>query len=258
MSPKLSAPLLWLYTVVISAAAADELPERVPVHWDLHGNPDGWGSKWQLLLLGPGLVFFIGGLLIVLERVDPRLRREDDPRPRRSLMNIALVLLALMHTIFLAHVAGLLTDLNRALTLCLSLSLMLMGNILTRVRPNTFAGIRTPWTLSSDSVWRRTHRFGGHALFAAGLAASVGALALPTAASLVVALVLLLGASLAAVIYSYVVWRGEQHALPLPVCFHGATPCASPSTSTPSSSLFSRPSGPPPAGRTSTSTAIAA
>ena len=78
-----------------------------------------------------------------------------------------------------------------------------------RARPNWWFGIRTPWTLSNDRVWERTHRVGGYLLVAVGIVTALVALD-PTKTSRSIALVLL-GAttSLASVIYSYVAWRQE-------------------------------------------------
>jgi uncharacterized membrane protein len=89
---------------------------------------------------------------------------------------------------------------------------LFLGNVLPRVRPNFFVGIRTPWTLASDTVWRRTHRVagkllvGGGVLSLAAIALAPNLVAFPlTIASMVVAL---LGPSAA----SYVFWRNEQRA----------------------------------------------
>lgn len=88
------------------------------------------------------------------------------------------------------------------------LFLLLLGNVLPRVRPNWFIGIRTPWTLSSDRAWEKTHRVGGYILSAAGLVVVVSA-ALPDAWKTWVILVAVAAASLSTVVYSYFAWRQE-------------------------------------------------
>jgi uncharacterized membrane protein len=201
---------LWLSSVVASAITAPHLPGVVPVHWNFRGQPDRWGSKYELLLAGPAVLLLLGLLVVVSERVDPRLRSEDDPRPRQEVSLLALGLMAALHVVLLAHSAGVLADPTSAMALALSAFCVLMGNVLTRIRPNSFAGIRTPWTLTSDEVWRATHRLGGRLIFASGLAGAVAALVARGPVALVVITAGLLGASLVSVVYSYLFHRKGQ------------------------------------------------
>jgi uncharacterized membrane protein len=87
---------------------------------------------------------------------------------------------------------------------------IVLGNLLPRFRSNFFFGIRTPWTLSSETVWARTHRVGGYAmvmvgvlLIAAGLVATRIWLVASIGGSMILVLLLL--------VYSYVIWRSEQN-----------------------------------------------
>jgi uncharacterized membrane protein len=86
---------------------------------------------------------------------------------------------------------------------------ILLGNVMTRIRPNWFIGIRTPWTLSSDNVWRKTHRFGGVAFVFAGVCVAASTL-IDSRWGLIGAMSVAAVAALSSVIYSYVVWRHEQ------------------------------------------------
>jgi uncharacterized membrane protein len=90
----------------------------------------------------------------------------------------------------------------------------LIGNLLPRARPNWFIGIRTPWTLSSDRVWEKTHRVGGRAFVAGGLAILIAALVAPQWAHYVLVAVVVV-CSLGAVLYSYIAWRREQTPAPV-------------------------------------------
>ena len=210
MSLRLTALLLWLSSVVASLITSPHLPAIVPVHWNLRGQPDRWGSKYELLLAGPGIILLIGLILVVTDRVDPRIRKEDNPRPRREVGVWSLALLAALHVLLLAHTSGMLADLPRAMSLALAAFCLFMGNVLTKIRPNSFAGIRTPWTLGSDEVWRATHRLGGHLFFATGLGGLVAALVTSGPVAIVLLTIGLLGTSLVSVGYSYVLFQKLQ------------------------------------------------
>ena len=85
-----------------------------------------------------------------------------------------------------------------------------LGNFLTRVEPNWFIGIRTPWTLSSDTVWRKTHRTGGWVFVLGGFVLASGAF-LPHGAFLPLFVVTILFMPLIPIVQSYVLWKREQH-----------------------------------------------
>ena len=100
------------------------------------------------------------------------------------------------------------------MVICLVVSLMMvyLGNVMPKFRMNWFCGIKTPWTLSSESVWRRTHRVAGRLYFAAGVLGVIGAFVPNNAVRFVMLLVPLVAVSLASMVLSYRWYREEQHA----------------------------------------------
>jgi uncharacterized membrane protein len=151
----------------------------------------------------------------VLPLIDPRranYARFDDAYWR--LVNAACVFLAILHAFTLAQVLGApLTGSDALVLAAAGVTLAVAGNYITRVRPNWFVGIRTPWTLSSDAVWRKTHRLAGRMLVAAGVVLIALSFRAPRPALPAVAVVLGItaGVSLA---YSFILWRREQIAKP--------------------------------------------
>jgi uncharacterized membrane protein len=91
----------------------------------------------------------------------------------------------------------------------LGLLFMVIGNYLGKVHPNWFLGVRTPWTLASELVWRKTNRTAGWLFVLAGLVIAVSAFipSVPTAAVMGIAIAL---AALIAVVQSYVLWKKER------------------------------------------------
>lgn len=146
-----------------------ELPERVPMHWNLRGQIDSWGSK-PLLLFMPITGLVVVGLLHFLPRIDPKLRRSAGGlgRMQNAVQILRLALAAFFGAIFSIQCAVALghdLPVSRFIPASLLLLLAIMGNYLSNLRPNYFAGIRTPWTLESPETWRATHRLGGRLLF---------------------------------------------------------------------------------------------
>jgi uncharacterized membrane protein len=85
-----------------------------------------------------------------------------------------------------------------------------LGNYLPRLRSNWWMGIRTPWTLDNEEVWRRTHRLGGWSFALGGLLCVLGALLLPVEVAGIVGLCSLGAAAVVPVVYSYVIWRQQR------------------------------------------------
>ena len=153
----------------------NDLPARVPIHWNLRGEIDGWSSKTPGVFLIPLINLGMVALLRALPWLDPKLRRSADAQGRMlpTLRVIRLALLALLDAIFYVHIAvSLGRNINggRVLIACTLVFLAILGNYLGNLRPNYFAGIRTPWTLEDPETWRATHRLGGRLIFFGSLA----------------------------------------------------------------------------------------
>lgn len=147
----------------------NELPARVPIHWNLHGQIDGWASK-PFMLLMPLASLVIVGLLHILPRFDPKLRRTTGGQGRMQnvLGILRLALAAFFLAIFWMQIAAALGHPVAAARIVPAATLLLLavfGNYLSNLRPNYFAGLRTPWTLESPATWRATHRLGGRLMF---------------------------------------------------------------------------------------------
>ena len=207
--------------IVLSAVLYPKLPDTVPVHWNLSGQVDRYGSKLQVVLLGPLLIAGLWALMLVLSRVDPRRAvRADaagtDVAPAEAdgsywtVVHLLVVTLAVLHGGVLLAVSGILQGPERVVAVALALLLLLPGNFIGRLRPNWFVGIRTPWTLASDDVWRRTHRLAAVLMVAGGLLLLPLALVLPGPAAIVAAVAVTLLATLGPAGWSYVAWRGTR------------------------------------------------
>ena len=193
-----------------SAVAFSRLPEQVPVHWDAAGDVNRYGSRLEGTLLLPVVILLIALLIPALPRIDPRKANYEKFRPTYHLvMNATLTLMLAVHLVALGTALGFNLPMERLLSVGTGILFIILGNTLPRARPTWMFGIRTPWTLSNDRVWERTHRVGGYLMFAAGVVILISAF-LP-AGSLSIGLLIgsVVVASLGSVIYSYVAWRQE-------------------------------------------------
>ncbi|HEY6339278.1 MAG TPA: SdpI family protein [Candidatus Sulfotelmatobacter sp.] len=175
--------------------AYPHLPETVPLHWDAHGQVNGWGPKWTLFIFGPGLIAFMVLLFSALPWLSPKKFEVNSFRGTYLYITITLVaMLAYIHLLVLAAALGVALDISRAIEGGICLLIALLGNVMGKVRRNFYIGVRTPWTLANEQVWNATHRFAAKTFVAGGV---VGLLAVilrapfwaPLSAILIAALV---------------------------------------------------------------------
>jgi uncharacterized membrane protein len=142
----------------------DRLPEKVPIHWNIRGVPDRWVPKhdviWNFLWM-PAAMAGIVVLTAILPWLSPKQFDVDRFRDTYGyLMTLVVALFGFIHLLILfgsLQPPGSL-DLGRWLVGGIFLFLALIGNVLGRTRRNFWMGVRTPWTLASETVWIRTHR----------------------------------------------------------------------------------------------------
>lgn len=208
-------PGTWATLVVVGLMAglswwaAPELPDRVPTHWNIRGEVDGYGSRFQGLVLLPLVAAGLGALLYLLPHVDPRRRNlEQSAKAYNAAWIGVLVVLLGVHAMALLAGLGRDVPVGALVAGLVGLLFLVIGNYLGKVRSNWFFGIRTPWTLSSERSWDRTHRLGGRLFAALGGLTILVAFAAPMAAPI------LMGAGAVVIIlvtmaYSYLVWRDD-------------------------------------------------
>lgn len=197
-------------TLLVSALVYERLPERVASHWNARGEVDGYTSRFVGAFMLPLVALGIWGLLRVLPRIDPRRENYRKFEGMYDLLIAATVgFLCVMHLGILAYSLGYPVAVDKLIFACVALLLIVLGNLLPRARPNWFVGLRTPWTLSSDRVWERTHRAGGYAFLGSGLALLATLIVAPgyifhaIIATAVFILLFVMG-------YSYMAWRQER------------------------------------------------
>ncbi|MEI7831385.1 MAG: SdpI family protein [Prolixibacteraceae bacterium] len=138
------------------------LPESIPIHFDLKGNPNGYGSRWTYVVMPVGLYF----LMLVLPKIDPRKANYDVFEG--SYYKLRLILGIFFGMITLSVIWGIVNNsssIQKFMPLFMFFLFMLIGNYLGNIRPNYFVGIKVPWTLNNDEVWTRTHKMAGKLWF---------------------------------------------------------------------------------------------
>lgn len=184
------------------------LPAKIPCHWNIRGEVDGWIDKFWGVLMTPGTMLLMLAMMLGLPAISPRsFRIESFLGTWNYAMFIIIGLMGYIHFIMLQAALHPQIDMGRLLLGGMFLFFALIGNVLGKVRRNFWMGVRTPWTLASDSVWIATHRLAGRLMVGAGLLGMVLAL---LGVSPVFCFTLFLIAALYPALYSFILYRKQN------------------------------------------------
>jgi uncharacterized membrane protein len=213
MKPTWRGELFQLFPIaamlVVGALCWSHVPDRIPTHWNIHGEVDGYGGKFAGLVLLPLIMLGMYVLLLVLPMFDPG--RANYQTFARAYYAIRLTLTLFFSCIY---VVGLLTALgyhvsmNTVIGLAMGVLFIVLGNVMGKIRPNWFVGVRTPWTLSSKLSWTKTHRLAGWLFIVMGLLAIAWAI-LQSAWMFIVMMGAFGVSGVSLFVYSYLVYRKD-------------------------------------------------
>lgn len=153
--------LICLLPIILSLLVYDKLPDTMPIHWDIKGNPDGYGSKAFAAL---GLPLMMAGLNLITH-----FALNTDPKKANS--SIVLKLIGKLTIPFLSVTivpitmfAGLGYEISieKIVPAFAGLLFVIVGNYLPKSKQNYTVGIKLPWTLDSERNWNKTHRLAGY------------------------------------------------------------------------------------------------
>jgi len=151
------------------------MPEKMASHWNIQGEVDAYMSRFWGLFLMPivsiGLLF----LLILIPKIDPL--KENIEKFRKYFDGFIVLMIAFLFYIHLLTVfwnIGIRFNMTQLMMPALGILFYYCGILIENAKRNWFIGIRTPWTLSSEVIWNKTHKIGGKLFKLAGMIAFLG------------------------------------------------------------------------------------
>jgi len=161
--------VLILISIIATVFIYSSLPEKIPTHWNIRGEIDSYNNKsfvWFTSLLPLGIYM----LMIYVPEIDPR--RESYKKHKKAykiLMNILVPFFIVVHWITIFSALGHQVSVARIIPIGVGILFIVIGNYMGQIRPNYTFGIRIPWTLADETVWKKTHRVGSFAFILSGL-----------------------------------------------------------------------------------------
>jgi uncharacterized membrane protein len=204
--PTILTATIILLAIAVSLLFSQQMPDQMATHWNADGEVDGYMPKFWALLFMPVLMAMVAGLMYFFPTIDPLRKNVEKFREHyENFIALMMGFLLLVHLQTVLWNAG--TEIDPGITISLGLGVLMVyiGFMMSKAKRNWFIGIRTPWTLSSDEVWDKTHALGSKMFMAAGVIVAIGTF-IPDYRFIFVILPVLVAAIVPA-IYSYFVFR---------------------------------------------------
>ncbi len=215
---KILSTIVWLIFAVPGIylwSIWQNLPAKVPMHYNLEGEVDRMGSKNELLLM----LFIITAvnigvylLLCNIHRIDRRrYALENEDRMHSLAFVISVFISAILCVIIYSSSRG-----NSSIKFLpgivfsgIGILFSFIGNYMYNMKPNYFAGIRMPWTLKNEDNWKKTHHMAGKLWFIGGLVIAIFSLLLPLKACIIAFFIAIAILVIVPVVYSYRIHKAQ-------------------------------------------------
>lgn len=201
--------LVILLSFAIGIHLYPKMPAEMASHWNAQGQVDGYVSKFWGLFLMPFISLGLFFLFILILKIDPL--RANIEKFRKYFDGFIVLVIVFLFYIYLLTIFwnfGVQFSMNQVLPPAFGILFFYCGILIEKAKRNWFIGIRTPWTLSNDKVWERTHKIGGKLFKVVGIIAFLGII-FPNYAFFLI-LFPVIAVSIYTVIYSYLEYRKER------------------------------------------------
>ena len=202
--------LLLIITGIIAMYFYQIMPNQIPLHWNLVGEVDKWGSKFTGVITIPLITLFTYLLMLGLPKLDPQKKRYEEFKKTYHIFKAIIILFfTVLYFTTSLYALGFNIAVNKVVPFLIGLMFIFFGNYMSKIKKNWFLGIKTPWTLSSDNVWNKTHRVGGKIFILSGILFILEPF-LPLYLQNYVFIIIIIGIIFGTFGYSYIAYKNEK------------------------------------------------
>ena len=219
--------MILVVTLVATFVVLSIMPDTVPVHFDIHGVADRWGSKYEMLVM-PGfmlamLAFWLGIDASYKKKIETSFDEKEVAEAKSNLkvMQITSVITSLMFAVIngltlyasYSQLEGSNVkeiDILKMLSIVMGIFFIILGNFMPKAKNNPNLGFRLTWTRFNDNTWRKSNLIGGIAMIIQGVIMVLGGILFKGTVAMIIMLVTLVIVLPAISIYAYVVYANER------------------------------------------------
>ena len=168
---------LMVLPLIVVLIALQFLPDQIPAHYDLNNQVTRWGSKYETLIL-PVFIVFFGFFMLGMAKLSAKQEETGKNNENVCIMTGIMVLILFnamtgyfLYTDFnqIENLSLVTLDINQLVFGVLGISMIMIGNIMPKLRMNSVMGLRTGWSMKNETTWKKSQRFGGISFIVGGI-----------------------------------------------------------------------------------------
>jgi len=191
----------------------NQLPAKVPIHWNIKGEIDRYGDKMEMALLSISLPLITYLLLLVIPAIDPKGKLKNMGKKYNHIKLFLTLLMSVIALVIIYSSKNLSLTNPNYMVLLIGVLYLVFGNFFKTIKANYFIGIRTPWTLESETVWKETHKLGGKMWFIGGIIVVLSSLIFAQQLNFILFITITTIITITPIIYSYVAFKKGEKSL---------------------------------------------
>ncbi|MDD3723407.1 MAG: SdpI family protein [Lutibacter sp.] len=212
MNLKKELPLITIVLLpfIYLAYIWNQLPEKIPMHWNNKGEIDRYGDKIELIIIPILLPLLMYLIFLVVPKIDPKNKLNKMGNKLQTLKVLLTTFMSIL-ALFIIYSAKNQSFTNpNYIVLLLGVLYIILGNYFKTIKTNYFIGIRTPWTLENETVWKETHKLGGKMWFVGGIIVVLSSLILNKQPNFTIFLIITGIITIIPIVYSYIIFKKKS------------------------------------------------
>ncbi len=181
----------------------NDLPNKVPMHWNITGQIDRYGNKLGLILIPillPLLTYFT---FLIIPKIDPKDKLNNMGNKLQTIKFLSTTFMSILALLIIYSAKNESFTNPNYIVLLIGVLYLILGNYFKTIKANYFIGIRTPWTLENETVWKETHKLGGKMWFIGGLIIILSSLLVKSQTNFILFMVITTIITIIPIAYSY-------------------------------------------------------
>jgi len=212
MNLKKELPLITIVLLpfIYLAYIWNQLPEKVPMHWNIKGEIDRYGEKIELIIIPILLPLLVYIIFLVVPKIDPKNKLNKMGNKLQSIKFLSTTFMSIL-ALFIIYTAKNESFTNpNYIVLSIGILYIIFGNYFKTIKANYFIGIRTPWTMENETVWKKTHKLSGKLWFVGGIIVVITSLILEKETNFTIFLIITGIITIIPIVYSYLIFKNER------------------------------------------------
>lgn len=203
--------LLMFLPLLVVLISLKFLPDQIPAHYGISGEVDRWGSKYETLIF-PGVTIIFDIIMLIITKYASKQEKGGNNNQKIGIITgiLLLLLLNIMTFYFLytdfnkvENLASVPIDPSQLIFISLGVIIMILGNIMPKVKMNSMIGLRTTWSMKNEITWKKSQRFGGISFIIIGILIIITNLFFHPPISILLSLIILVASLPFDIYYTY-------------------------------------------------------